>query len=436
MSFSSRLKKLVEPSPGNGVAAEDRRNWTFLASIQIGMTICIPLFALGGDLGQHQQAGPLFVNILLSCVLITLMGILTGLVGLHSRLPTALLVRHTFGEWGSRLVALILMITLFGWFGVQTEVLVHSFLVVTKHAIGVDLNATAVTWISGLLMATTAIIGAKALGRISYAAVPLLLLTFMVPSVIALRHHGVDAMHQAMPAQPYSTNMVISIMVGGHMLTVTVLPDVTRFLRHMRDNVVGCVVSFLVALPLLLLMSSLLAMIYGSADLIQIMIGAGVGIPALLVIFLATWTSNDKNLYESALSMSALFPRVARWKLTVIGALIGTGLATVGIFSHFITLLVILGITVAPMTGAYMMDFVMDRSRYTTDPDGARLRWASLAAWAFGLVVSLMTLPADQYGFGWFSLTGIPALDGLLASALLRALVGFATGRATASTAA
>jgi cytosine permease len=204
------------------------------------------------------------------------------------------------------------------------------------------------------------------------------------------------------------------------MVAVTIAPDLTRFLRSPRDAVIGMGVSLGCALPILLLLAALLAVIYGSADLVSILVAAGVGVPSLLVIVLATWTSNDKNLYESSLSLATLFPRGERWQLTAASGAVGTLLATWGIFEHFIDLLIFLGIGIAPIAGVYLADFHLNRARYLPDTatTPVALRWESFMAWGLGVLIGLLCLPRSSHGFGSFHLTSIPTLDALLAAAV------------------
>jgi cytosine permease len=182
-------------------------------------------------------------------------------------------------------------------------------------------------------------------------------------------------------------------------------------------------VSLGCALPVLLLLAALLAVIYGNASLIAILVAAGVGAPALLVIVLATWTSNDKNLYESALSLSTLLPQWERWQLTALAGAVGTGFAAAGIFEHFIELLIFAGIVIAPIAGVYLADFWRDPARFTADLVSPDVRWRSFAAWLAGIFVGLAALPNSAHGLELVRLTSIPTLDALLASAVCQWLL-------------
>lgn len=414
-----RAGRLVEGSPFQPVNDADRRGWLFLAAIQVGVTICVPLFALGGQLGRHARYLDLIPAVLAGALLAAFFATLTGVVGRHARVPTGVIMQRAFGAAGGKVVAGLLILALFGWFGVQTEMLVASIQALLRSSLRTEAPRMALTIACGALMSSTAIIGFRALGKVAYFAVPLLLLVIMVPTWIAFATHDVLPMMSAPAAEaPYSFGMIVSIIGGGHMVAVVTAPDVTRFLRSSRDVVTGTFISLGLALPVLLLVAALLAVIYGNANLIAVLVATGVGVPALLVIVLATWTSNDKNLYESALALSTLLPRWQRWQLTAVAGAIGTALATAGIFEHFVELLIFLGIVIAPVAGVYLSDFYFERRRYTPDATSIEtIRWPAFAAWAVGILTGLLTLPLASHGFGVWQLTGIPALDAILAAA-------------------
>lgn len=208
------------------------------------------------------------------------------------------------------------------------------------------------------------------------------------------------------------------------MVAVTIAPDITRFLRSPRDVVIGMAVSLGLALPVLLLLAALLAVIYANASLIAVLVAAGVGAPALLVIVLATWTSNDKNLYESALSLATLFPRGERWQLTALAGAVGTCLAAAGIFEHFVELLIFLGIAIAPIAGVYLVEFLGQPVGWVDwDVAPRRVRWRSVAAWLCGVMTGFAALPHASHGLGILHLTSIPTMDALLGAALVQAIL-------------
>ena len=426
----SGLRALVEHNPQKRVGGADLRSWTFYAAIQIGTTISVPLFVLGSELGQRQRFLVLVPSVLAGALIVALLGLLTGYIGTRVRLPTAIMVGQTFGDTGAKLVATILVVTLFGWFGVQIEMLARSVNALLASHFAIRIPPLSLTLASGALMCTTAAIGFRVLGKIAYIAVPLLLAVISVPLWISLSKRGVTPLLGGAPsAETYSPGMIVSIVSGGYMTGVTVAPDITRFLRTSRDNLLGIFVSFGVAYPVLILLSASLAVLFGSGNLIEILNRAGVALPSLAVVVLATWTSNDKNLYEAGLSLSALFPKIERWKLAAAAGIIGTALAVFGIFDYFITYLIILGITISPVAGVYCVDFLLHRFRYEDGQKLSGVRPYPFVAWIAGSGVGLMTLPVSSFGFGLLTLTSAPTLDALLAAGLAHFLLQSAIAR-------
>ncbi len=421
-ALANTLSRVVEHSPLKPVGADELRGWFFLATVKVGVMICVPLFALGGALGTHMRLTEMVPAVVVGALVTAILATLTGLVGMRARVPTAVLVGHTFGSTGGKLVAAILIVTLFGWFGVQTEVLVNSLEALLDARFGFIVNRLVLTIVCGALISSTAIIGVRALGKVSYVAVPLLLVVMAVPTWLALSTHAWMPLLAVQPAAPYRFGTVVSIITGGHIVAIAITPDITRFMKSGRDTVVGVWVGYALVLPILLSIAALLALIYANGDLVAIMILTGVGGPALLVIMLATWTANDKNLYETSLALSTLIPRIERWKLTVLAAVIGTALAAGNIFGHFIAFLVFMGITIGPIAGVYLVDYALDPGRYRSS-DTPRLRLLPFAAWTIGIVAGLATLEVEGGGFGWLSVTSAPTLDALLGGAIAQAVL-------------
>ena len=69
----------------------------------------------------------------------------------------------------------------------------------------------------------------------------------------------------------------------------------------------------------------------------RIIVGFGLGVPALLVLILSTWTINSANLYSASLSLTATFPRVCQWKFTLLAGACGSLLAVAGIIDAFVS---------------------------------------------------------------------------------------------------
>ncbi len=388
-----------------------------IAVVVIGVSITLPAFLVGtqliGSLGLADGALAIFLGgFLTACI-----GYLTMRVGTETRLSTYSVIRFCFGGKGSHLVNLILAVTLFGWYGVTAALFGRALSRAVEDAFGVVAPSSVFTIGGGVLMVVTTIYGFRAIDRLSRIAVPLLvaLLLYGVWKVLG----GASlAELSSVPGRPgagiASISAAVSIVIGSFFVGVTLVPDLARFARRRRDAITGAFLSYGMGFPLVLMLAGLPVLVSADTDLISSMTALGLGIPALVVMVFATWTTNINNLYSASLSIARILPNVRDWLITLVSGVIGTLLALAGIMDHFVDFLILLGIIVPPIAGIYVADYFLLRpTRINFSEDGAPVpdfRWDAVAAWALGCTVGFLERTA-----GW-SLTTVTAIDTLLAA--------------------
>jgi cytosine permease len=227
--------------------------------------------------------------------------------------------------------------------------------------------------------------------------------------IIAMRRYGVVAEPSPSPPVPMSFGLALSSLVGGNMVTVAAMPDLARYIRSSRGAVVGMLLSFPFATPLLMLAAAVPSLATGETDIMRIIVGFGLGVPALAVLILSTWTINAGNLYSASLSLTATFPRVAQWRFTLIAGALGSLLAVVGIIDQYVSFLLLLGVIIPPIAAVYVIDAL--RSRVST---GA-VHWPAILTWFAAAAIALLA------NAGFFTLTTVPALDATFAATAIYA---------------
>ncbi len=242
-------------------------------------------------------------------------------------------------------------------------------------------------------------------------AVPLAGIILVAVCVTAVGAHPVDLAPAENPPTPMSFGIALSALVGGNMLTVAAMPDLSRFIRTERGAISGMLLSFPIAAPVLMLISALIALATGETDIMQIVVSMGFGIPALAMLLLSVWTINALNLYSAGLSMAATFPRVRQWVIIVAGGAIGCIFALLGIINSFIPFLVTLGLIIPPIAAIYVIDGFTRFRENSAEAAPPAIRWAAIGVWLGSLAV---TLPATRLGL---TLTTVPALDATLLAA-------------------
>ena len=391
-----------------------------IAVVIIGVAITLPAFLVGtqivGALGLVDGGLAIF----LGGAFLALLGVCTMLIGSATRLSTYTIVQFCFGRRGSLLVNAILAFTLFGWYGVTAVLFGRTMSLSVEAVFAVSIPQDLFTIVGTVLMILTTIYGFRAIEKLSRVAVPLLGM-LVIYGVWEVTKGTSIAELATVPPRPNeslaSLATGISVVIGSFMVGVTLVPDLARFARGNRDAFTGSLLSYGFGSPLVLFLAGLPVLVAAEPDLILAMTGLGLGLPALVVMVFATWTTNINNLYSASLSIAQILPGARDWVITVAAGVIGTAVALVGIMEYFVDFLILLSIVVPPIAGVYLADYFWIRPR-RIDVDRIdsipNYRVGALVAWAIASVFGLL---ANVYGW---RIVGVTAVDTLLvASALL-----------------
>jgi cytosine permease len=378
-----------------------------VALILIGFSISLPSFLSSAQISSALGMRDAVVVSLLAGLLLCAMGCLTAVVSVRTRLTTYLLVQRSFGRTGASLVNIAIALVHFGWFGVNVSFFGDAMVAATREVLGVSGSFAAFVIAGSLLMAITTIFGFRALDRLALIAVPVLAVILGMVLMIAIRRHGIETAADPTPPEPMSFGIALSALIGSNMLVVAAMPDLTRYIRSVRESVTGMILSFPVAIPLLTLAAAIPVLATKEVDIMKLTVGFGLGVPALLVLILSTWTLNAANLYSASLSLTATFPRVAQWRFTLLAGALGALLALVGILGSFISFLLLLGAIIPPIAAIYVIDAFRSRVTQTA------VHWPAIVTWVVSASIALLA------NSGHFTLTTVPALDATIAATLI-----------------
>ena len=391
----------------------------YLLAVFIAFTVNIASLILGAEIGMNSSFTDVILGSLIGGGILSIIGMLTSYIGGHVRMSTGMLNHIVFGVKGTHFFTFLFAVTLFGWFGIQTEVFAISLDSLFIRVFDLKVSRLFLIFLGGILMSTTAIIGYKALEKLSLICVPLLFILTILPLVNLIFAESPALLLSYHSEIPFSLEKIISLVVGSFVVGAVIMPDIMRYARTKKDASLVSFYGFFMIYPLLLILAAALAILTQEKDYVQILLSMGLGIPALLIIIFATWTTNDSNLYSSSLSLASIFKEVKKWKLAAFAGFLGTIFAAFGILNYFIEWLILLGLFIAPVGGALIGDYFSNRKRYLTERDLRSFRWDTIFAWLMGVIFGFSTTPVSENGFQLFELTSISSLDGLLVSCII-----------------
>lgn len=407
------------------VPLEQRKGWLKLSIVWLGGIVALSATALGGALGGGLPLSQAIIASFVGTFILAILSALCGVVGAKTGLSTSFVSMFALGRYGSYAVSIIIAIALFGWFGVQLDIFGATLHNVILSVFNVSVHPKLLVVIGGICMTLTAFIGYKAIEKLSLVAVPLLAVLLIASLGKVMSNSDFSTVASApLFGDALTVGLSVSLIIGSLATGAIIGPDISRYARSTKDAVISSFVGFFVGFSIVLIIAAILAKATTEVDIVAIMLGLGWGSAALLILILAQWTTNDNNLYSSALGFSVVFKKVPKSMLTVVAGTIGTLMAVGGIYDNFIPFLIFLSALIPPIGGIYVGDFLNNRSKYQFSnlSNVKNINLVSIAIWGIASFVAFSTTPSPN-GFGWFTLTSASGFDAFLVAFFLQFIV-------------
>ena len=390
-----------------------------LALIIIGGTIGFAIFIvaaqIGGSLG-YAKAGAAFA---IGSLILGIMGAMTSYIGAKTRLSTYLLTEFAFGQQGAKLVNLAVAASLIGWYGVISSTLGQATTSMLSESFGLHIPEVLAVIIASALMIWVTVIGFKGVDKLALILVPLMILFIAFAAYMALAK--ADGSNQLAEAG-FTFKTAISAVVGSYIAGVIIQPDYSRFAVNPRQAVIGVFIALGIMFPLIQFFSAVPSMALGEPDIVQVMVGLGIILPAFFLLFLGAWSSNVLCLYSSGLSVATIAKRTPFSKIIIVIGIIGTALAFLPAQAYLLNFLVLLGVAIPPIGAIYIVEtaffrrFRMNIEALAQEPI---IRWQAFAAWISGGVIGYLS---SKEIIGIFD---IASIDSLVVSSLVYVALNF-----------
>ncbi len=431
----------------------EQRTWTKwnVASLWVGMAICVPTYTLGGVLTAYfgLSVAEALWTILIANVVVLIPLTLNAYPGTKYGIPCPVVLRASFGIIGSNVPALIRAVVACGWFGVQTlfgGIAIHllfSELSPNWAALG-GAGEVIGFFIFWVLNVTVVIRGSEAIKHLEALAAPLLLIVAFGLIVWAWPKVSVAELLATPATRPADASFAgyfmaaLTAMVGFWATLSLNIPDFSRFAKSQRAQIVGQILG----LPLTMLMFSGLGVLLTAASME--LVGQTIADPinligridntawvvlSMLMIVLATISTNTAaNIVSPTNSFQNIAPRyiseargviitgvigilLMSWELLQKLEWIGTNISLESLYSNW---LIGYSSLLGPIAGIMVVDyFLIKKQRYdliALYKDGAGYpAWnrAGLTAFLVPVGLTVVAITTDWlgwfYNYGWFT---------------------------------
>jgi len=438
-----------------------QRTWSRwnVASLWVGMAICVPTYTLGGVLTAYfgLSVTEALWTIFIANVVVLVPLTLNAYPGTRYGIPCPVVLRASFGIIGSNVPALIRAVVACGWFGIQTllgGIAIHVMLSAmfdSWAALG-DTGEVLGFFIFWVANVAVVIRGSESIKRLEALAAPLLLLVAAGLVVWAWPQVSIPEI-LATPAtrpegEPFFKYFMapLTAMVGFWATLSLNIPDFSRFARSQRSQIIGQII----VLPVTMFLFSGLGVLLTAASLS--LVGETVSDPihligkidspvwvalAMLMIFVATISTNTAaNVVSPTNSFQNVAPRyINETRGVLLTGFIGIALMSwellkkmgwlesdISVESMYSGWLVGYSSLLGPIAGIMVVDYFIVRKQsydlialYKDDAGYPAWNIAGLVAFAVPAALAIFAASTGKlawfYTYGWF--TG-SALGGLI----------------------
>ena len=348
----------------------------FGAGVSIAEILTGTYFA---PLGMGKGILAIVIGHVIGCALFFFAGLIGGRTGL-SAMET---VKLSFGKKGGLLFALLNVLQLVGW----TAIMIYDGALATNGIF--ETGAWVWCLVIGALILLWILIGITNLGLVNKIAMAaLFILTLVLCKVIFFDGTPGDA---SAFGEAMSFGAAVELAVAMPLSWLPLVSDYTREAQKPLAATVASTLTYGLVSCWMYIIGMGAAIYTGEGDIALIMVKAGLGVAALVILILSTVTTTFLDAWSAGISSESLSKKLSGKWVAVGVTVIGTAAAMLFPMDDITDFLYLIGSVFAPMIAVQLADFFILR-RPGTD---SGFDWAGLGVWLAGFVIYRLLMNVD-----------------------------------------
>ena len=330
-------------------------------------------------LGMGKGILAIVIGHVIGCALFFFAGLIGGRTGL-SAMET---VKLSFGKKGGLLFALLNVLQLVGW----TAIMIYDGALATNGIF--ETGAWVWCLVIGALILLWILIGITNLGLVNKVAMAaLFILTLVLCKVIFFDGTPGDA---SAFGEAMSFGAAVELAVAMPLSWLPLISDYTREAEKPFRATLASTLTYGLVSCWMYIIGMGAAIYTGEGDIALIMVKAGLGVAALVILILSTVTTTFLDAWSAGISSESLSKRLSGKWVAVVVTVIGTAAAILFPMDDITDFLYLIGSVFAPMIAVQLADnFILKRSSF-----GLAFDWVNLAVWLAGFALYRWLMTVD-----------------------------------------
>ncbi len=329
------------------------------------------------SLGFGRGLAAIVLGHVIGCVMMFAVGIIGG----RTRKSAMQTVKMSFGEYGGKFFALLNILQLVGW----TAIMIYDGALAANGIFAAGLWIWAI--LIGALIIVWLLIGIKNISKISAVAVGgLFILSLILCKVIFA-----GGMGAAPEPDGLTFGAAVELGVAMPLSWLPLISDYTKDAEKPFAATLASVVTYGLVSTFMYVIGMGAVLFTGEYDIALIMLKAGLGVAALLIIVFSTVTTTFLDAYSAGVSSVSLSAGLSDKKTAIFITIIGTVAAIVYPMDNITNFLYMIGSVFAPMAAVMLANyFILRRSE-----EQRAISILSMAEWLVGFVIYRLLMNVD-----------------------------------------
>ena len=329
------------------------------------------------DLGFGKGLLAIIVGHIIGCTMLFLSGLIGGKVR-RSAMETA---KMSFGSKGGLLFSALNVIQLVGW----TAIMIYDGALAADGILGVG-NWVWCLLIGGLIIVWI-LIGIENLGKVNTVAMAALFILTILLSFVIFGHGGAAVTG----GEGMTFGAAVELSVAMPLSWLPLISDYTRQAQKPVRATVASVVTYGLVSCWMYVIGMGAAIFTGEYDIAVIMVKAGLGIAALVILVFSTVTTTFLDAWSAGISAESLSGKLSGKTVAIVTTLVGVAGAILFPMDDITNFLYLIGSVFAPMIAVQIADhFLLRRDRFAVAADAR-----NLVIWLIGFVAYRLLMGVD-----------------------------------------
>lgn len=337
--------------------------------------------ALLAPLGFARGMAAILIGHVIGCVIFYF----TGCIGAKSGLSAIESTRISFGKYGSFWFSVLNVIQLVGW----TAVMIINGAKALNVATPFLQNEAFWCAVIGALICVWILVGVKNLAKVNVFAVGALFVFTLILGVTVFRSDG----EGGAVVGALSFGAAVELSVTMPLSWLPLISDYTRTAKNPRMGTAASAVCYTLGSIFMYIIGLGAAIHAGTDDIAAILVSAGLGAIALLIVILSTVTTTFLDAWSGGVSIVNLSPKFKEKHAALAVCLVGTVLAIFIDIGQYQNFLYFIGSVFAPLFALLITDyFLLGHTRVDAHQ---KLNLKNLLVWVAGFAFYRLLMRID-----------------------------------------